>query len=427
MHVNPRIAALLAQLASPALPGIDLSLARMEALLAALGNPQHRLPPVIHLAGTNGKGSTQAFLRGMYQAAGYRVHAYTSPHLVRFNERIMIADALVDDEILLSLLARVQVTAKDVPVTFFEATTAVALLAFAEHPADVVLLETGLGGRLDATNVVARPALTVITPIDFDHMEFLGSSIAAIAAEKAGILKAGVACISARQLPEAAEVLATGAKRVDAPLLMQGEAWDYHADVGGIDVWCGEARWRVPLPSLPGAHQLQNAALASVVARQCAVLPVTDEALALGVSRARWAGRLQRLQHGPLVEAWGERGRVMLDGAHNPSGARALAVWIESGGQPVTMVCGMMRRKDAAAFFAPFAGMVRRLVTVPVPGEECYDPAELAEAARQAGVAPVQAAADIAALADCLASDTQGTLLLTGSLFLVGHLLKTHG
>ncbi len=426
MHVNSRISSLLEALNNPSLPGIDLSLDRMVRLLAELGNPQDRLPPVIHLAGTNGKGSTLAFLRAIYQAAGYRVHAYTSPHLVRFNERIVLAGEEITNAVLEPLLERIHAAARDIPVTFFEATTAAALLAFAEHAGDVVLLETGLGGRLDATNVVAAPALTVITPIGLDHMEFLGPSIEGIATEKAGIIKAGVPCIVGAQDEPVRKVIARVAYQKKASLLVHGVGWEYGRQEDVIHVTEGLMGWDLPLPSLPGAHQLHNAALASMAVRHCTALSVTEKALQAGIRWAKWPGRLQHLTHGPLVEAWGKRGDVYLDGGHNVHAAHALAAWISAQSKPVTLVCGMMARKDAAAFFAPLVGKVAEVVTIGIPGHDSYTAEALADAARQAGITKVRVGVfgDPSTVARSRAA---GVLLLAGSLFLVGELLKNHG
>lgn len=424
MSVSARIASLLDALNHPSLPGIELSLGRMEALLAALGNPEQRLPPVIHLAGTNGKGSTQAFLGAIYKAAGYRVHAYTSPHLVRFNERIVVAGEEISDDALLPLLERVYACVQQCPATFFEATTALAMLAFAEHPADVVLLEVGLGGRLDATNVIAQPMATIITPISFDHMEFLGDSLTRIAAEKAGIIKPQVPCISGAQVAEVQALLSMTAQQRQAPFWGHGEGWRFLANAEGITVTCGQATWDLPLPSLQGEHQAHNAALASVVVRICHTLPVQDAAMAEGIAQARWPGRLQLLTRGPLVETWGARGAVVLDGAHNVAGAEALASWLAAQKQPVTLVCGMMQRKDAAAFLKPLASCISHFIAVPIAGEACYSPEALTSIAASVGMLRVSAGQ-----LDRLAFEQQepGILLITGSLFLAGEVLRRHG
>ncbi len=427
MHSNPRIAAQLAALNNPSLPGIDLSLERMRALMTALGNPEKNLPPVIHLAGTNGKGSTLAFLRAIYEAAGYRVHAYTSPHLVRFNERIVIGGSEISDEYLAQLLEQVQTYAAEIPVTFFEATTAAAFLAFAEHQADVVLLETGMGGRLDATNLVERPIATIITPIGYDHMEFLGDTLGQIAGEKAGIMKRGVPCFVGAQQPEAREVLKRTARRVDCPLYLHGREWSVDVTQEGFTLHVGKEALNLPAPSLPGVHQYHNAALAATVAQALPLPKVSAEHIAKGIATAHWPARLQRLTHGALVEAWGPRGEVYLDGGHNAHAAAQLAAWMASRGEPITLILGMMARKDASAFLSPLVPHITRVITVPVSGGECYAPGALAVRAREAGVAVAEAAAELTSAAEMLAPAPNGTLLIAGSLFLAGDVLKNHG
>lgn len=409
MHVNPAIASLLQSLNHPALPGIDLSLERMRALLAVMGNPQEKLPPVIHVAGTNGKGSTVAFLRAIYTAQGYRVHAYTSPHLVRFNERIVLAGHEISDVQLVEYLTRIASVAQTIPVTFFEATTALAFLAFAEHKAEILLLETGLGGRLDATNVVTQPVATVITPIAMDHMEFLGPTLAHIAREKAGIIKPEVPCISASQLPEVEAVLRMVAHSMHAPFMMADQEWHGSA------------------PQLRGDHQRQNAALAARVTQSVTELPVSMEALSQGIQSAHWPARLQPLHHGPLCEAWGVRGEVMLDGGHNAHAAAVLAQWVRQQPVPVTLLCGMMARKDAQAFFAPLAGVVREIITIPVEEEGAYAPDDLAQIAVAAGATKARVCHTHSECIALLQACDEGALLIAGSLFLAGQILKNHG
>lgn len=427
MHPHPSISALLSSLAHPALPGVDLSLDRMRALLAALGDPHLRVPPVIHLAGTNGKGSTLAYLRAVYQAAGYRVHAYSSPHLVRFNERIQLANLDIADDALLPLLTRVRNASAHLPVTFFEATTAAAFLAFAETPADVLLLETGLGGRLDATNVIPHPLATAITPIGFDHMEFLGDTLAKIATEKAGIMKSGSPCILGMQTPEIAGLLVDHCQTIGAAPIAHGRDWGWGVIPAGMSVHCHDTQWTLPPPALLGAHQYQNATLASVIVHTLAsALPVTHMQLAHGIAAARWPGRLQRLTHGALVDAWGARGAVLLDGAHNADGARVLAEYLRAQDQPVTLLCGMMARKDAATFFATLAPHLREVVTVPIAGEDCYSPEALAAIAH-AQELPARSASSLREGATQLAASPAGILLMAGSLFFAGEILKNHG
>lgn len=417
MHANASIDALLQEMNRGSSGRIDLSLDRIERLLAALGNPQHTLPSVIHLAGTNGKGSTLAFLRAMFAGAGLHVHAYTSPHLVRFNERMWLDGAEISDAALLKHLQRV--TDTSVEITFFEATTAAAFLAFSETPADVLLLETGLGGRLDATNVVSKPLVTVITPIDFDHKEFLGESLAAIAGEKAGIMKAGVPCISGQQLPEAQDVLIAKAAERGCPLILHGRDWQYQESNAHLEVRCGEAIWHLPLPHLPGAHQYHNAALASIVAHVSGLEHQRE-----AISTADWPARLQKLTFGPLVDLW--KGEVYLDGGHNPHAAAALAAW--AGEAPIALLVGMMKRKDAAAFFAPLVPHIQALAAIPIAEEACYAPQELADIARAAGIAHAMHAQKPEEGAALLLQECQPCrLLIGGSLFLAGEILKTHG
>ena len=434
MHLNPTIAELLNRLNNPSLPGIDLSLDRMWQLLNGLDNPQEKLPPVIHVAGTNGKGSTIAFLRAIYEAAGYRVHVYTSPHLVRFNERILIAGTEISDDVLREYLDRIVKTAITTNVTFFEATTALALLAFAEHPADLVLLETGLGGRLDATNVVANPLATVITPIDFDHQEFLGSTLGSIATEKAGIMKKNAPCVTAIQQSPAAEVLRARANTISAPLILGGEAWNFSHTNDGLIVQVGDETLHLPSPNLLGAHQFANAALAAVVAGVCADdLPVTNRAIAHGITRAFWPARLQQLTRGPLVEQWPSRGEVILDGGHNTHAANAIAQWAKTltPATPIFMIAAMMKRKNAVDFFAPLAPHISHLCCIPMPEDPSgYDAAELAAAAAEAGIEHVTESSDLqAAMAqfrDTISPENAPTLLIAGSLHLAGEVLKNH-
>lgn len=424
MHENPAISTILEALNNPSLPGIDLSLERVRVLLKALGNPEAKLPPVIHFAGTNGKGSTLAFLRAIYGAAGYRVHVYTSPHLVRFNERIVLAGAEISDDYLLQVLMRVQQAVRDIPVTFFEATTAAAFLAFSEHTADVVLLETGMGGRLDATNVVTTPIATILTPIAYDHKEFLGETLAEIATEKAGILKRDVLCFCGAQLPEAREVIKRTARAFGVQLLLHGREWSYDVADAGFMLHSGAVRYSLPKPALVGAHQYHNAALAVVVATALEQLPVDAAALAKGITSAHWPARLQLLSQGPLVEAWDRE--VYLDGGHNAHAAAMLAEWMKGQAKPVTLVLGMMARKDAAAFIAPLVPYVVRCFTVPISGGACYAPEDLAALARAGGVAEVTPVSSLDALAALYAPATEGPLLIAGSLFLAGDVLKNH-
>lgn len=425
MHVNPHIAALLNALNNPSLPNIDLSLDRMWQLLAALGNPQEKLPPVIHVAGTNGKGSTIAFLKAIYEAAGYKVHTYTSPHLVRFNERIVLAGEEISDETLLPLLEKITSACKAVPVTFFEATTAAAFLAFSQHKADVVLLETGLGGRLDATNVVAKPVMTILTPIDYDHMEFLGDSLEKIAGEKAGILKPGVPCVVGAQPEVVLPVLARAAYAVRAPFYTCGKAWNAVVTATNFTLLMDTVTLALPFPALPGGHQIHNAGLAAAAVKICEQLPVGDEHIAAGIQRAIWPARLQLLTKGPIVEAW--NGPVLLDGGHNLSAARVLAEWAKRQPAPITLALGMMQRKDARAFLEVLAPHVTRLIALPIAGEASHAPEALAAIGGELGVEAVDSCASSAELPQKLGGAQEGALLIAGSLFLAGEVLKNHG
>jgi dihydrofolate synthase/folylpolyglutamate synthase len=410
---------------------IDLSLDRVLRLLDRLGRPQDQLPPVVHIAGTNGKGSTLSFLGAIAEAAGWRVHRYTSPHLVRFNERIVLAGEEITDPALGALLDEVERVNEGAPITFFEVTTAAAFLAFARAPADLLLLETGLGGRLDATNVVARPALCVITPVGMDHEAFLGDTLAAIAREKAGILKRDVPAVVAPQLSEAMAVLTARAREIGAPLSCYGQDWSVAPAPTGMTVVDRGERLDLPAPVLPGTHQIANAGTAVVAARRLGG-PIADPAaLAAGLRHARWPARLQRLRSGPLLDALPSGWELWLDGGHNPSAGDALAASLSvlGGGRPWRLVVGMLATKDNAGFLRPLADRVEATVTIPVPGEpNGIDAVALAEIAARVGHQPVQPAADAAeAIAILRGSGGPSTrVLITGSLYLAGAILRDH-
>jgi len=414
---------------------MDLSLERIEALLAKLGNPHARLPPVVHIAGTNGKGSTAALIKAMLQAAGKRVHVYTSPHLVHFHERIELAQAdgkarPIGETQLVELLERTSRANGGGPVTFFEVTTAAAFLVFAEHPADALILEVGLGGRLDATNVVAHPALSVITPIAIDHADWLGAGIAPIAGEKAGILKPGVPAVIGRQPREALAAIRSRADTVKAPLTVWGEDYEAFSQRGRLVFQNAERLLDLPLPALIGHHQVINAGAAVAAALQLKVLSITDAAIERGLLEVRWPARMQRLDNGPLSRLLAPGSELWLDGAHNPAGAEAIAATLaeleERAGKPVGLIVGMMGKKDAAGFFAHFRGLVRRVVTVPNPGsrEATHEPTALAKVAASVGLA-AEAAPDVAtALARLQRSEGRPLrVLICGSLYLAGLVL----
>jgi dihydrofolate synthase / folylpolyglutamate synthase len=396
-------------------------------LLDALGNPQDALPPVIHVAGTNGKGSTVAFLRAFLEAAGYRVHVYTSPHLVRFHERIRVAGSLIEEDRLLSLLEECERVNAGAPVTFFEITTAVAFLAFAREAADVTLLEVGLGGRFDATNVIARPAVTAVTPVSLDHQHFLGDTVAKIAFEKAGILKPGVPAVIAPQAPEGMAVIEARAFEVGAPLYRQGHEWTAsQAPSGGLSYRGGRAL-DLPPPGLLGLHQYDNAGTALACIDRLAGFAVSEAALAQGMRTVEWPGRLQRLTSGPLAERLPPGSELWLDGAHNAAGGAALAVAVRAWrGQKLSLVFGMLATHDPAGFLAPFVGLADRLVALAIPGEANARPAdELAAAAAALGIDAVPAPGLAEAVAE--ASAPGNRVLICGSLYLAGRVLAENG
>lgn len=405
---------------------IDLTLDRMWRLLETLGHPERALPPVIHVAGTNGKGSTVAMLRAGLEAAGARVHVYTSPHLVRFHERIRLAGCLIGEPSLTALLDECEAANAGAPITYFEITTCAALLAFARTPADWLLLEVGLGGRLDATNVVDRPALTVITPVSHDHQQFLGDTIARIATEKAGIIKPGVACVVGPQMPEARAVIEARAQALGAPLVQHGTDWMAWRERDRLIVQDGRGLCDLPLPALAGPHQIDNAGMAVAALRQLGV--TDDEVLAAASARAEWPARLQRLRQGPLPRALPE-GELWLDGGHNPAAGQALAGALATmPARPTHLICGMLRTKDVAGFLRPLAPLVAGLQAVSIPGETATLPAEQTQAAAEAaGIVAALASSVEAALAAVAARDPAARVLICGSLYLAGAVLRENG
>ena len=421
--------AVLARLAALHPKVIDLSLERMWRILAALGHPERHLPPVIHVAGTNGKGSTIAFLRAALEAAGQRVHVYTSPHLVRFNERIRLAGALIDDAALLALLEEVEDANTGAPITIFEITTAAALLAFSRTPADVLLLEVGLGGRLDATNVVAQPQVTAITPVSMDHIDFLGETIEAIAAEKAGILKRGRPAVIGPQGDVALDVLERQARRVGAPAFVHGQHWHVRAENGRLVYEDEEGLLDLPLPRLEGRHQIDNAGLA-IACLRAGRFDLPASALEAMMMQVDWPARLQRLTHGPLVELLPAGTELWLDGSHNPDGGRVLATALadlsDRVPRPLVAVMGMLATKDPAGFLNHLKGLVGQVLTVDIPGQAKAIPAaELARIAGDLGFAAEAAGSIEAALR--VAGDGSQRVLITGSLYLAGHVLDLNG
>lgn len=412
---------------------IDLSLGRIQRLLAALGHPERRMPGAVHVAGTNGKGSVVAYLRAFFEAAGLKVHAYTSPHLVNFNERIRVAGEVIGNDMLWSLLDQCEDVNAGEPITFFEITTALAMEAFARVPADIVLLETGLGGRLDATNVLDRPLISVITPVSDDHHKFLGDTIAEIAGEKAGIIKPGVMAVLGPQPIAAADVLAARAKALGAPLCRAGREWNISRNGGGM-VWRGGgATLELPLPALKGAHQIDNAGIAIACAQELGRHPdcafaLDADAIARGLQAVQWPARLQRLERGPLVAQLPQGGgwELWLDGGHNPAAGMALARMAEDwADKPLHLVLGMLQSKDPVRFLEPLAPVIDSVHGIPIPGDKsCFGGADIAAIATGLGIkaSPATEAGD--AVAQSLKGNNQaGRILICGSLYLAGAVL----
>jgi dihydrofolate synthase / folylpolyglutamate synthase len=408
---------------------IDLSLERIARVLDALGRPQDKLPPVIHVAGTNGKGSTVAFLRAIAEAAGLKAHVYTSPHLVRFVERIRVAGELISDARLAEVLARVERANAGQGITFFEITAAAALLAFAETPADVCVLEVGLGGRFDATNVIPDCRVAAIAPVDYDHAEFLGTDLGRIAWEKAGIIKPKRPVVSARQAEVSQVSIEAEAERMNAPLQLMSRDFDAFSQ-GGRMVFQGQDRLLdLPPPSLYGPHQVENAGLAIAAALAFGGPMAEEAAIARGIAGAVWPARMQRLSRGPYGERAAARGAdLWLDGTHNPHGARALAQALEAlvsrDGRPLALVTGILGNKDAAGMFEALKGLKPRVFTVPSPSEAGAAPEDLAAAARAVGLRAEARDSVMAGFEAALALEGPAPhVVICGSLYLAGEVL----
>lgn len=398
---------------------IDLTLDRMWRLLDRLGNPQNNLPQVIHIAGTNGKGSTQAMIRAGLEGMGKRVQAYTSPHLARFHERIRLADGLISEPALSALLDECYAANGDENITYFEITTAAALLAFSRDPADYLLLEVGLGGRLDATNVVADPALTIITPVDLDHQQFLGETLGAIAGEKAGILKRGVPAIIAPQQDEALDVIEAKIAKLGVPAQIHGQQYHCTRERDRVVFQDETGLVDVPLPALQGPHQVQNAGTV-IAALRC--LGFGDDAAEAAMKNAEWPARMQRLSAGPLA-AMTPAAELWLDGGHNPAAGQAIADTLsQAGARPTHLICGMINTKDVAGFLRPIARHAQSLTAITIPDEANAVPAaDIAAAAGVAGFKTVDIAPD---LETALRQAPKGRVLICGSLYLAGHALR---
>jgi len=411
-------------------PGRDiLGLERIRALLERLGNPERALPPVLHVAGTNGKGSTCAFLRAAIEAAGLCAHVYSSPHLVRFNERIRLAGRLIEDRTLAALLAETLDAAAGMEISFFEATTAAAFLAFARIPADACIVEVGLGGRLDATNVIETPLACGIAQLGHDHHDFLGDRLEQIAAEKAGIAKKGAPLVTEAYPAAIAEIVARAAAQAGAIWLPRGREWD--SEIGAAFGY--RDQWGVidgPLPELGGAHQARNAALAIAMLRHQRVLDVPEAALKAGIRWAEWPARLQRLAPGPLRDLLPADSELWLDGAHNPAASRAVADHFRGEGRPFHLILGLLANKDAPGVLQPFRGRALTVHAIPVPGHAHHPPAELAVLAREAGMAAMTAV-DVADALCWIARHADRArppvVLVMGSLYLAGTVLQANG
>jgi len=403
---------------------IDLTLDRVWRLLAALDNPQDKLPPVIHIAGTNGKGSTQAMIRAGLEGMGKSVHAYTSPHLARFHERIRLAGDLISEPHLTQVLDECYSANGEESITYFEITTVAGLLAFSRSPADFTLLEVGLGGRLDATNVIT-PEISVITPISIDHEQFLGDTLAKIATEKAGIIKRGVPVVVGPQPEAAMEVIEDIAMRLGAPVIAHGQHWHVYEERGRLVFQDERGLLDLPLPALLGAHQVQNAGAALAVLRH---LGADEAACEAAMSGAEWPGRMQRLKTGPLVEAAGAA-ELWLDGGHNAAAGHALAdVLAKLPKRPTHLICGMLNTKDVSGYMRPLAGVADSLTAVSIPGEAAtLSAADTAAAATSVGLAAHQADSVAAALDAILTRDPDCRVLICGSLYLAGAILRENG
>ena len=410
---------------------IDLSLERIERILARLGNPERKLPPVIHVAGTNGKGSTVAYLRSILEQAGLKVHCYTSPHLVKFHERIYVAGETIPEEKLSALLEECETANGESPITFFEITTAAAFLAFARTPADYLILEVGLGGRLDATNVISKPAVSVITTIDYDHQQYLGNTLTAIAHEKAGILKQNVPAVIGAQPDEARAEIERVAEAIGALLRIANQEWQSFEQHGRLVFQDESGLLDLSLPQLKGRHQIDNAGNAIAAIRLLDDSRVTEAHIEQGLKSVTWPARMQRLGLGALTALLPGDAELWLDGGHNPSAGRVIARAFsdinDRHSRPLVLIWGMLNTKDAGSFIEPFAGLAKRVVTITIPGEPNAVPAEeLAEIARSRNLSAETATSLTKALGQALLTTPAPRILICGSLYLAGHVLSVH-
>lgn len=430
---SPEVQAQLDRLGSLS-PGADiLGLERITRLLERLGDPHRALPPVFHVAGTNGKGSTCAFLRAGLEADGKSVHVFTSPHLVRFNERIRIAGKLIEDPLLARYLERVLDIAEGVNASFFEVTTAAAFLAFAEHPADACIIEVGLGGRLDATNIIADPIVCGIAQLGIDHQAFLGDTLEQIATEKAGIAKPGAPLVTQRYPGPIKDIMQAAADKAGTTWIGQGEGWDGAAYRDRLHYRDNQGRLETPLPRLAGAHQVQNAALALAMLRHQQAVPLSEAALKAAPIWAHWPARLQRLERGPLFAVLPQNATVWLDGGHNQAAGEAIGAFFTPErleGRPLHLITGMLANKNPDSFLAPFAGKVEHIHALPVPGHEHHPAERFAAIAARWGIgssAHDQPQDAVRAVSATTAADPALKLLIAGSLYLAGDVLRLNG
>ena len=429
MQVSPETAIIVERLNRLHPRVIDLSLGRIEGLLAKLGHPERRIPPVVHIAGTNGKGSTLAFMRAILEAAGQTVHAYTSPHLVHFNERIRVSGKLISNAYLMQLIDECEAANAGDPITFFEITTALAFKAFADNAADITLLETGLGGRLDATNVIDKPSVTAITSISIDHVAFLGDTLTKIAGEKAGIMKAHVPCVVAEQDDESMAVLRARAEAIGAPLLVHGRDWSCAKSGDGMRVTTSRRTLDLPLPNLLGEHQLGNAAQAVATLDACDMDVLAPDVVARGITSAEWPARMQRLTKGPLPALLPAGWELWLDGGHNPGAglivAEQMRRWAAADpSRPIYMIFGILNSKDPDGFIAPLVRYVAKLAALAIPDEEnSIGGGEAADVARRNGIDAVEVTSAEEAIRRLTVERGPARILICGSLYLAGAIL----
>ena len=402
---------------------IDLTLDRVTRLLKKLNNPEDKISQVVHIAGTNGKGSTQAFLRAAIESSGESAHVYTSPHLTRFHERIRVAGSLISENVLADILNECELANNGKPITFFEITTCAAFLIFSRIKADYTLLEVGLGGRLDATNILKKPKLTIITPISMDHVQFLGSTIEQIANEKAGIIKEGIPCIVGHQSKDAIDVIKKRAIELKSKLKIYGEHWQVYAKSDKLIFKDAMGFLELPLPKLIGQHQIENAGTAIAAMRE---LSIPDEACKESMKNVYWPARMQRLESGPLVKMANES-EIWLDGGHNQAAGIAISNALEQlpKGRTNILICGMLKTKDLKAFLNPLFNSAKFLYGIRIQGEENSNSAEIiVNQAREIGFSAFKTQKVSDAILQIIKAHPNSRIIICGSLFLAGKILQ---